>query len=115
MESKVLSMKPVSLHEVRETLKARKEIKELTYEQEQTMKYVEKFGKLTEKQTESLLADLAEIEFLKEKEELLFEIANVLPTRVEQVQLMLPKDVTATEDDLKKVVTATEKYADKLE
>ncbi len=115
MESKVLSMKPVALHEVKEVLKGRKGEKELNYEQEQTFKYVEKFAKLTEKQTTDLLSELTEIEFLKENELLRFEIANVVPTRVEQLQLMLPKGVAPSDEELKKVIELTKKFEEKLE
>ena len=115
MESKVLSMKPVSLHEVKEVLKGRKAEKELNYEQELTMKYVDKFAKLTEKQTADLLAALKEIGFLKEQELLRYEIANVVPTRIEQLQLIVPKTITATEEELKAVVELTKKFEDKLE
>ena len=115
MESKVVSMKPVALHEVREVLKGRKTDKELNYEQDLTYKFVEKFAKLTEKQTADLLAALAEVSFLKDNELLRFEIANLIPTRVEQLQLMLPKGVAPSEDELKAVVELTKKFEEKLE
>jgi DNA-directed RNA polymerase subunit F len=115
MESTIVEMKPVSLYEVKEILKARKAEKELNYEQDLTMKYVEKFAKLTEKQTKDLLKDLSEIEFLKDNEVLRYEILNVIPTRVEQLQLIIPKTVTATDEELKKVIELTQKLADKVE
>jgi DNA-directed RNA polymerase subunit F len=115
MEKKVISMEPVALYEVKEVLKARKAEKELNYEQDLTMKYVDKFAKLTEKQTQDLISKLKEIEFLKENEELVYEIINVVPTRLEQLQLMIPKDLSPGEDELKAVVSLTEKYADKVQ
>lgn len=107
-------MKPVSLVDVKEIIEARKGEKELNYEQEITMKYVEKFSKLTKKQSDDLVKALSEIEFLKNDEVLLYQIVNALPTKVEQVQLFLPKDVTATEEELKKVVDLTKKYGEKI-
>ncbi|MCX6804224.1 MAG: hypothetical protein NTY48_06710 [Candidatus Diapherotrites archaeon] len=115
MESRVLSMKPVALHEVKEVLKERKGEKELNYEQEQTFKYVEKFAKLTEKQTKDLLDALNEIGFLKENELLRFEIANTIPTRLEQLQLMLPKGIIPSDEELKQVIELTKKFEEKLE
>ena len=115
MESKVVSMKPASLYEVKEVLKARKTEKELNYEQDLTMKYVERFAKLTEKQTADLTEKLSEIEFLKENELLVFEIINVLPTRLEQLQLMIPKNISPGEEELKAVLALTEKFAEKVE
>ncbi len=115
VQSKVLSMKPVTLHEVKEVLKGRKTDKELNYEQDLTWKYVEKFAKLTEKQTNDLLEALKEISFLKDNDLLRHEIANVIPARVEQLQLMLPKGVTPAEDELKQVIELTKKFEEKLE
>ena len=114
-KNKVVEMKPVSLYVVREILKERKTVKELNYEQDLTMKYVEKFGKLTEKQDSDLIKALGEIEFLKENEELRYEIMNILPTRIEQLQLIIPKNVTPSEEELKQVLELTEKFADKVE
>lgn len=114
-ESKVISMEPVSMYEVRDVLKGRKAEKELTYEQDLTMKYVEKFAKLTEKQTTDLIKALGEIGFLKENKELLFQIAQVLPTRIEELQLIIPKSVEASDEDMAAVVELTQKFADKIE
>ena len=115
MVSRVLESKPVSLYEVKETLKLRKAEKELNYEQDLTMKFVEKFAKLTEKQTTDLLSALAEVAFLKDNELLRYEIANVVPTRIEQLQLIIPKTITPSEEELNKVVELTKKFEDKLE
>ncbi len=112
---KVIEMKPISMHEVKEILKERKSEKELNYEQDTTYKYVEKFAKLTEKQTKDLLESLKGIEFLKESEELRYQIASVIPTSVGQLQLMLPKNVTPSEDELKQVILLTEKFEDKVQ
>jgi len=111
----VVSMEPVSLYEVKTILKERKAIKELNYEQDLAMKYVDKFAKLTEKQTEDLIKDLGAIEFLKEEKALLYGILAVLPTRLEQLQLLIPKAITPTDEELKAVVELTQKYADKVE
>ena len=115
MESRVVSIKPVALFEVKEVLKGRKGEKELNYEQEQAFKFIEKFAKLTEKQTNDLLGALAEIAFLKENDLLRYEIANVIPSRIEQLQLMLPKGVAPSEEELKSVIELTKKFEEKLE
>ena len=114
-DDKVVEMEPVTLYKVKEILKARKDEKELTYEQDLTMKYVEKFAKLTEKQTDDLVKALGEIESLKEQQEIIFEIVTVLPTRLEQLQLIIPKSITPTDEELAAVVELTKKYADKVE
>jgi len=114
-DNKVTEMEPVSLYKVKEILKNRKAEKELTYEQDLAMKYVEKFAKLTEKQTEDLIKSLEGIEFLKQQTELIYEIVTVLPIRKEQLQLIVPKTMTPTDEELDQVVELTKKYADKVE
>ncbi len=113
-QKKVVEMKPVSLFEVKEILKARKAEKELNYEQDLTMKYVERFSQLTEKQTTDLLKALKEINFLKDKDELIYQIAAALPTKEEQVKLFLTKDITATDEEIKQVIELTKKFEDKI-
>lgn len=113
-EGKIVSMRPVSLQEVKEILAERKGEKELGYEQEITMKYVERFSKLTKKQTEELVKKLKEIEFLKDREELVYQFVNALPTKIEQVKLFLTKDIEASDDELNKVVELTKKYGEKI-
>lgn len=113
-EGKIISMRPVSLQEVKEILTERKSEKELGYEQEITMKYVEKFSKLTKKQAEDLVKKLKEIEFLKDREELIYQLVNALPTKIEQAKLFLTKDIEASDDDLNKVVELTKKYGEKI-
>jgi DNA-directed RNA polymerase subunit F len=114
---KVIEMKPIFMQEVKEVLKSRKAAsdKELNYEQETTFKYIEKFAKLTEKQSKDLYDSLSEISFLKDNEELKYQIINVIPTRVEQLQLILPKSITPSEDELKQVIELTKKFEDKIQ
>ena len=113
-EGRVINMKPVSLAEVKNILKDRKGEKELSYEQDVTMKYVEKFGRLTDKQSEDTIKELSEINFLKGKDDLVYMIVAALPTKVEQLQLFLPKEVTASEDELKAVIELTKKFGEKI-
>ena len=113
-EEKIIEMKPISMAEVKEVLKEKKSENELNYEQDLTMKYVEKFSKLTEKQTKDLLKSLEEFEFLKDNEDLKYQIITALPTHEEQLKLFLPKDVTATDEELKGVVALTKKFGEKI-
>lgn len=113
-KEKIIEMKPISMAEVRKVLKEKKADDELNYEQDLTMKYVERFSKLTEKQTADLLKSLEEFEFLKTNEELKYQIIAALPTHEEQVKLFLPKDVTATTEELKKIVALTSKFGEEI-
>jgi DNA-directed RNA polymerase subunit F len=113
VESKLIEMKPLSLYEVKEIIKDKKGEKELNYEQEITMKYVDKFSKLTKKQTEDLLEKLDEIEVLKESTEIKYQIVAALPTSIEQVKLFMPKDKEVSDEDLKKILELTKKLGEK--
>jgi DNA-directed RNA polymerase subunit F len=111
---KIIEIKPVSLAHVKEVLKEKMAEKELNYEQDITMKYVEKFAKLTDKQTQDLLKELSKIEFLKNLEELQYQILAALPTSIEQVKLFVPKDATPSDEELKQIVELTKKFGDKI-
>jgi DNA-directed RNA polymerase subunit F len=114
MQNRVVEMKPVSLCEVKDILKERKDEKELNYEQDMAFKYCEKFAKLTEKQTKDIVEGLKEISFLKDNELLRYQILYLLPTRAEHISLVLPKGVTATEDEIKAILDLTKKFEEKL-
>ncbi len=113
-EENVLKMEPVTLAEVKEIINGRKAEKELNYEQELTMKYVEKFSKLTQKQSEELLNSLKEISFLKENKEVLYQIVYTLPINAEQVRLFVPKDVEVTEEEINQILAQTKKFGEKV-
>jgi DNA-directed RNA polymerase subunit F len=113
-EEKIIELKPISMNEVKDVLKEKMAEKELNYEQELTLKYVDKFSKLTEKQTESVLKELDEIMFLTGLDEVKYQLVAALPTNIEQVRLFLPKDVTPSDDELQQVVEVTKKFGDKL-
>jgi DNA-directed RNA polymerase subunit F len=113
-EENVLESKPISLVNVKEILKERKAEAELNYEQELTLKYVEKFAKMTKKQADDLITALNEISFLKDQTELIFQLAYTLPTTIDQVKLFVPKDVEATDEELKKVLELTKKFGEKI-
>ncbi|MDD3083671.1 MAG: hypothetical protein PHP82_01480 [Candidatus ainarchaeum sp.] len=112
-ETSVIEIEPVTLVEVKELLKNRKSEKELNYEQELTMKYVEKFARLTKKQTDDLINSLKEISFLKDNKELLYQIVYALPINIEQVKLFVPKDVEVSEEELNKIVAQMKKFGEK--
>jgi DNA-directed RNA polymerase subunit F len=78
------------------------------------MKYVEKFSKMTQKQTIDLIDSLKEISFLKENKELLYQIVYALPTNIDQVKLFLPKDAEINEEELNLILAQTKKFGEKL-
>jgi len=100
---------PVSLARVREILSERKKDKELNYEQDIALKYAKKFAKTTPKQTEKLEAGLSAVKSLTP--ELRAKIMDVLPSKKEVLEMLVPKGATIPEEDLAKVLEITKKYS----
>jgi len=106
---KVLESRSVPLSEVTELLKERKkESKELTYEQDLTLKYVKKFGKLTPSKTTKILKELAEIQGLSE--DFRVKISDILPKEIETLRLLVPRNQTVPEETLKQILDIVKKY-----
>ncbi len=95
-----ISRKPIALIDVKEILKERKKEKDLTYEQEQAVKYANAFAKLTSKQSEKLFKELMDLETINEK--LAIKICDLLPAELETMKLVPDKNEGVSEEDLKK-------------
>lgn len=104
----LIEEKPISLAKVREILSEKKKDRELNYEQDIALKYAKKFAKTTQKQTEKLEAGLSEIESLTP--ELRAKIMDLLPSKKEVLEMLVPKGVIIPEEDLAKVLEITTKY-----
>ena len=104
----MIEKKPVTLLEVKEILSARKKEKELNYEQDIALKYSKKFSKLTAKQAEKVREELSKIESLTDS--LIVKIMDLLPTKKETVELVIPKGVEIGEEDINKILEITKKY-----
>lgn len=106
---KIVEEKPLTLVEVSELLSERKNEKELTYEQDLTLKYAKKFVKLTLKQFEKIKEELSKIEKLDEYA--IVKIIDVLPKTKEILQLVLPKNIELDNETAERVLDVTKKYA----
>jgi DNA-directed RNA polymerase subunit F len=111
MEEKVLEKKPIPLVEVKELLKERAKEGDLTYEQELTLKYAEKFSKLPKSKAEKLMQELKKIEGLPE--EFKIKIVDILPEEKEVLELLAPKDFKLTEELTEKLLDLLQKFQPK--
>lgn len=108
---KILELKPVSLVRVKDLLVRRKKEKELTYEQDVTLKYAKKFAKITRVQAKKLGLDLSKIEGVPK--ELAIKILDVLPQDKESLELAYPKNFKLEDSVAGKVLDLTKKLAPK--
>ncbi len=105
---KTLGKRPITLAEVKELLTERKKEKDLSYEQDITLKYAKKFSKVNEKQAEKLKEELKGIEGLTD--ELKVKIIDMLPAKKEILQLVIPKETVLDEASQQKILDLCKKY-----
>ncbi len=102
LNEKVLSSKPIALAKVKEILKDLSKEGELTYEQSLTLKYVDKFSKITRAKAEKLIEDLMKFDGMTE--EFAIKIADVLPQNEEVLFLITGKNPKISEEENKKML-----------
>lgn len=105
---KMLGKKPVNLTEVKQLLAERKREKDLSYEQDITLKYAKKFSKLTLSQAQKLESELKKIEGLND--ELIVKIMDILPGKKETLQLVIPKETVLNEASMQKILDLCKRY-----
>ncbi len=108
---KILELKQVSLVRVKDLLVKRKKEKELTYEQDVTLKYAKMFGKITRIQAKKLGNELSKIEGLPK--EMAIKIIDVLPKDKEHLELIYPKNFKLEDSVIEKVLDLTKKITPK--
>ncbi len=105
---KFINQKPVNLAEVKQLLADRKKEKDLTYEQDITLKFAKKFSKLSLINAKKLQTDLEKIEGLNP--ETVTKIIDILPEKKEKLQLLIIKETVLNEVDLQKILSLCKKY-----
>ncbi len=110
-EEKIMEKKFVPVFKVRKILKERGKEAELGYEQELTLKYADKFSKLTPAKYEKLFEELQKLDGVTE--EIAVKMVDLLPRRREIIQLALPKGSSLSEETMEKILKLTEKFAPK--
>lgn len=88
-------------------LTERKKEIELGYEQKNSLDYLKKYDRLTEKKVKELMEKLAEVKKLRERQIIL--IANLLPQDTDDLRLILEKDYSLLTDEEKSLILETVK------
>lgn len=95
--------------EAKEILKQRKEEIELGYEQKNSLEYLKKYDKLTEKKVKELMEKLAEVKKLRERQ--IIAIVNLLPEDNDDLRLILEKDYALlTEEEKTLILESIKKF-----
>ncbi|MFH1694980.1 MAG: RNA polymerase Rpb4 family protein [Candidatus Micrarchaeota archaeon] len=108
MDEKVLSVSPIPLVKVKEMLKEIAKEGELTYEQTLTLKYADKFSKITRAKAEKLIEELMKTEGMTE--EIAIKITDLLPQNEEILLLIISKKVKISDEDMKKIIKTVKDY-----
>jgi len=103
----VLGQKSVTLRKVRELLEEKQGDKELTYEQDISLKHAKKFSMLKEDKEKQLWSELEKLGFLTAED--IVKLINILPDRKEIVSLAVPEH----EKDSDKIFEVISKFVKK--
>ena len=106
---KINSVKQVPIYEVREVLKERSADSDLNYEQNLAYEYSKKYSKLAPAKGEKMLEELKEIEGMTDS--FAISVMDIMPADLDIAKLLLPKGSAFTEDQLKKIISMSEKYS----
>jgi DNA-directed RNA polymerase subunit F len=102
MNEKVLSVNPIPLVKVKEILKGLSKEGELTYEQNLTLKYAEKFAKLPRTKAEKLMEELMKIEGMTNA--LAIKLVDLLPQSEEVLSLVIGKQAKISDENQRKIL-----------
>ncbi|MEM4662831.1 MAG: DNA-directed RNA polymerase subunit F [Candidatus Diapherotrites archaeon] len=108
---KLISREPVPLSKVKNLLEKRKLDSELSYEQEEALKYAKMFSKVTKKQRDKIMEELMKLGTIKK--ELAVKIIDILPQEIEIMRLLPDKKDEIKEEDLEAALQIVKKYGPK--
>jgi DNA-directed RNA polymerase subunit F len=107
----LIEKKQIPLAHVREILKERDGDAEPSYEQTQTMEYVNKFAKVSKSDAEGLLNNLLNIQNMEE--EVAVKLVDFLPEDVEGVKLLLSKNSKLDDSQIREAFDLVKKTVSK--
>jgi DNA-directed RNA polymerase subunit F len=112
IQEKILSKNPITMAQANDILKERlsdkPEKEEISYEQDMSRKYFEKFSKLSPSKAEKLQQDLLKIDGVDEA--FAVKTVDLLPQTKEVLQLLLHKNSKISDADLDKILDLVKKY-----
>lgn len=86
----IIEEKYLTVEEAKELLEKRRKDGELGYEQQNTLDYLEKFAKLTEKEAEKMRKELEALGLLNEKQ--VVWLVNTVPQKEDAVKAVLSQE-----------------------
>jgi DNA-directed RNA polymerase subunit F len=86
----IVSSRPATIAEVKETMEAQKAARELGFEQQVTLEYSQKVAKTDAKKSLKLVAELEKMEKLTP--DMATKVADMMPANKEQLMVIVSKD-----------------------
>lgn len=113
IEVNVVNEKPISMHELRKTLKKiQKKETELNYRANKTLEYLNHFDKLKDKEFDELHKALEDLKISRIKEPQIIKIIDVLPKTPEEVRSCMQQfNISLNATDAKKIADTVLPYA----
>ncbi|MBN1160168.1 MAG: DNA-directed RNA polymerase subunit F [Candidatus Diapherotrites archaeon] len=106
---KILDKKYVSLPAVMKMLNERLGENEPSYEQEATLKYVDKFAKISSEAAEKMAKELIDLGFLDDKE--VVKVIDIMPQDYDDINAIVQRRTGVLEtSDAQKIIDIVKKY-----
>ncbi|MFW6450078.1 MAG: hypothetical protein ACOCZ6_03415 [Nanoarchaeota archaeon] len=115
MDSKpeIVEEKPIPMFELKSELsKIKKRDGELNFRSAKTEEYLNVFVKLGPRKGKELVDEIKGLEIPRLKEEHIYKIADIMPTDVESLKLLLHGyTLSVSKENMKKIVNVVKSYA----
>ena len=98
----ILEMKPVSIAEA-------KEIAESIDEEDQLIKFIKKFAKISKEDVKKMEGELEKLEIMKLKEENIAKIIDLMPEDAADMNKIF-SDINLDENEITKILEVVKKY-----
>jgi len=111
--TEVLEKNPIGIAELKKELAAiKKRDGELNFRSQRTEEYVKELVRLNQKDTDSLIKKIRELELPRLKEEHIRKIADIVPQTEKQLKVILSGyTVTVSTDNMKKIMSVVSEFA----
>jgi len=105
---------PMTLAEVKKELdKIKKKEKELNFRAAKTEDYLNQFTRISEAKQKELYKDLEKLKITRLKQQHMAKLADILPTRPQDIKVVLQGyNITLSADQLKKLTSTLAKYSE---
>ena len=104
-EFQILEEKPLSLVEVRHSLKNLQAEEPLSFRAEKTNAYLEAFSLYSEKDAQELIGKIVALNILRLKDRHIVKIIDLMPKDLDSLRLLLTNEtLTIKDEDLKKIL-----------